>query len=459
MPNLRCRRIDRRKDLRHDHHRSASRRNAAADGRRAPAHAWRACRPLALEAAWPRVAMVGVGLPRGRAVPLESTVSGYANVYYSAAALAGSQSWSAWFFGSLDASNFITVDKPPLAVMLMGLSVRIFGLSSWSILLPEALLGVASVLLLFVTVRRTFGPAAAVIAAVVMALTPAAVLMFRYNNPDALLTFLLIAGGVGAPAIPRDGAGPLAGPQRDLRRPGLQRQVPAGLPGAAGVRRRRGSIAAPGSLVRRVGALVPMAIAGFVASFWWVGIVELIPADQRPFIGGSTDGSPLQLLFGYDGLGRIFGQGGAGGGGPGGGGGFSGEPGTPAALQRATRRPGRLAHPAGARGPRGGPAPPRPRPAHRPPARGLPALGRLVPRHGGGLLASCRASSTAITPSCWHRRSASLVGAGVVDLWRARGAVRRRGLRPGRRDPRHGDVVGDPAEPDAGRCRARTSWW
>src|SRR5439155_7257780 len=109
-----------------------------------------------------------------------------------AAALAASQSWSAWFFGSFDAANFITVDKPPLATMLMGLSVRLFGLSSWSILLPEALAGVATVALLFVMVRRTFGPSAAVIASLVAALTPAAVLMFRYNNPDALLTLLLV---------------------------------------------------------------------------------------------------------------------------------------------------------------------------------------------------------------------------------------------------------------------------
>src|SRR5207253_2332718 len=98
------------------------------------------------------------------------------------------------FFGSFDAANFITVDKPPLGTMLMGLSVRIFGLSSWSILLPEALAGVATVALLFVLVRHSFGPVAAVIAGAAMALTPAAVLIFRYNNPDALLTLLLVLG-------------------------------------------------------------------------------------------------------------------------------------------------------------------------------------------------------------------------------------------------------------------------
>src|ERR1035437_8206617 len=147
------------------------------------------------EATWVRPAFVGVLALAAVLYIWNLTVSGYANTYYSAAALSASQSWSAWFFGSFDAGNFITVDKPPLSTMLMGLSVRVFGLSSWSILLPQALLGVASVLLLFSVVKRSFGPIAATIAGVVMALTPVAVLMFRFNNPDALLTFLLIAGG------------------------------------------------------------------------------------------------------------------------------------------------------------------------------------------------------------------------------------------------------------------------
>jgi len=142
---------------------------------------------------WARPALAGTALLAAALYLLNLTVSGYANTYYAAAALAASKSWSAWFFGSFDAANFITIDKPPLALWVMGLSVRLFGLSSWSILLPQALAGVATVVLLWLTVRRTFGPAAATIAAVVMALTPAAVLIFRFDNPDAVLTLLLVA--------------------------------------------------------------------------------------------------------------------------------------------------------------------------------------------------------------------------------------------------------------------------
>jgi 4-amino-4-deoxy-L-arabinose transferase-like glycosyltransferase len=140
------------------------------------------------EATWIAAATIGVLALAAVLYIVNLAVSGYANTYYSAAALAGSQSWSAWFFGSIDSANFITVDKPPLGTMLIGLSVRLFGLSSWSILLPEALAGVATVGVLMAAVRRSFGSVEAVIAGLVAALTPAAVLIFRYDNPDALLT-------------------------------------------------------------------------------------------------------------------------------------------------------------------------------------------------------------------------------------------------------------------------------
>ncbi|MEA2623322.1 MAG: hypothetical protein QOH61_2232, partial [Chloroflexota bacterium] len=114
-------------------------------------------RVRASDAIWARLALLAVTGLAAVVYLVNLTVSGFANTYYSAAALAASQSWSAWFFGSFDAANFITVDKPPLATMLMGLSVRIFGLSSWSVLLPEALCGVATVIVLFAIVRRQFG--------------------------------------------------------------------------------------------------------------------------------------------------------------------------------------------------------------------------------------------------------------------------------------------------------------
>jgi 4-amino-4-deoxy-L-arabinose transferase-like glycosyltransferase len=117
--------------------------------------------------------------------------SGWANSFYAAAVQAGTKSWKAFFFGSFDSSNFITVDKPPASLWVMELSARLFGLSSWSILVPQALEGVAAVGVLYATVRRWSSAGAGLIAAAVMAITPVAALMFRYNNPDALLVLLL----------------------------------------------------------------------------------------------------------------------------------------------------------------------------------------------------------------------------------------------------------------------------
>jgi 4-amino-4-deoxy-L-arabinose transferase-like glycosyltransferase len=275
--------------------------------------------------AWTVPAQIGVAGLAAVLYVVNLTVSGFANTYYSAAALAASQSWSAWFFGSIDAGNFITVDKPPLSTMVMGLSVRLFGLSSWSVLLPEALMGVATVVVLMAIVRRTMGSPAAVIAGLVAALTPAAVLIFRYNNPDALLTLLLVGSAYALVRALEHGAlrwVALAGILVGLAFNTKYLQGWLVLPGYALV----WAVAAPGSLGHRVRGLLVAFSATVIASGWWVLIMELLPAASRPFVGGSTNGSALDLVLGYDGLGRIFG---GSGGGPAGaaGGGFSGTPG------------------------------------------------------------------------------------------------------------------------------------
>jgi len=276
------------------------------------------------EPAWVRPAFLGVTALAAVLYAWNLTVSGYANAYYSAAALAASKSWSAFFFGSFDAAGFITIDKPPLALWPMGLSVRLFGLSSLSILLPEALAGVLTVGLLFGVVRRSFGPVAAVIAGVVMALTPAAVLIFRFNNPDALLTLLLVAAAWALLRALDNGSlrwTALAATFVGLAFLTKYLQAYLVLPGFALVY----GLSANTTLRRRVVGLFLAAVTVLLTSGWWVAIVELIPLGSRPFIGGSTTGSALDLIFGYDGLGRLFGNGGPGGGG--GGPGFGGEAG------------------------------------------------------------------------------------------------------------------------------------
>jgi 4-amino-4-deoxy-L-arabinose transferase-like glycosyltransferase len=245
--------------------------------------------------------------------------SGNANSFYAAAVEAGSKSWKAWFFGSLDSSNFITVDKPPGALWVMGLIARLFGYNSWSLLVPQALEGIAAVALLTATVRRVASPAAGLIAGAVLALTPAAVLIFRFDNPDAFLVLLLVAAAYCVTRALESAsvrwlavAGAAVG-FAFLTKSG-QALLPVPAFGLAYL------IAAPTSVRRRIGHLLVAALAIIVAAGWWIVAVLLWPAADRPYIGGSTDNNPLQLAFGYNGLSRLLGGQGNGGGGAGPGG-------------------------------------------------------------------------------------------------------------------------------------------
>ncbi|MEV0846213.1 glycosyltransferase family 39 protein [Streptomyces sp. NPDC049954] len=287
---------------------------------------------------WERPAFWALLVLTGALYAVNLSASGYANSFYSAAVQAGSESWKAFFFGSLDAGNAITVDKPPAALWPMALSVRVFGLGSWAILLPEVLMGVATVAVLHRSVRRRFGPAAGLIAGGVLALTPVAALMFRFNNPDALLALLMtVTVACVLRALEAGEAEAAGGGARSSTKWLLAAGAAVGLgfltktlqaflvlPPLALLY----AVCAPVRLRRRFGQLALSGLAMVVVGGWWVALVELWPAGSRPYVGGSQHNSFLELTFGYNGLGRISGDetgsvggGGGGAGGPGGGGG------------------------------------------------------------------------------------------------------------------------------------------
>ncbi|HEX4160880.1 MAG TPA: glycosyltransferase family 39 protein [Acidimicrobiales bacterium] len=233
--------------------------------------------------------------------------SGWGNSFYSAAVQAGTKSWKAFFFGSSDSSNFITVDKPPAFLWPMEISARIFGLNSWSMLAPQALEGVATVGLVYLSVRRWFSAQAALLGGAIVALTPVAALMFRYNNPDAMLALLLTAATYAM--------------IRGLERAQTKWLVLAGafvgfgfitkmmqafliLPVMAVVY----LLAAPTGGWRRVWQVCLMGVSVLVAAGWWVTAVALTPTADRPYVGGSQDNSILNLIFGYNGFGRLTGN-------------------------------------------------------------------------------------------------------------------------------------------------------
>ena len=289
--------------------------------------------------AWPRYALVAI-LALGTVLYGWVLFTGsWGNTYYTAAVKSMSLNFTNFLFGSLDPAGVVTVDKPPLALWPQVISVRIFGYHPWSVLLPQVVAGVATIFLLHRTVRAWAGENAALIAAAVFALTPITVLVTRTNNTDTMLVLTLVAAayaftramkapepgkrtkwllvaafliGCGFLAkmaaayvvVPAFFAAYLAGSKAPWRRQALD------LAGAAGVL--------------------------LASSLWWVAAVDLWPG-RKPYIGGSTDGTALDLVLGYNGLGRLFGAEGTGNaaataGGPGGPGGtsspsFGGQPG------------------------------------------------------------------------------------------------------------------------------------
>jgi len=270
--------------------------------------------------AWARPALLGLLLATAVLYLAGLSRNGYANEFYAAAVQAGTKSWKAFLFGSVDSGNFITVDKTPASLWVMELSARVFGFNYWSLLVPQALAGVAAVGVVYTTVRRWFGPPAAIIAGTTVALTPVATLMFRFDNPDALLVLVMtLAAYTTTRAIESGRTRWIAATGALLGLGYLTKMLQAVLVlpafGLAYL------WAGPGALGRRLRQALAGAAALVASAGWWVAIDLLTPAADRPYVGGSTDNNILQLTFGYNGLGRLTGSESSPGGGGGGGGG------------------------------------------------------------------------------------------------------------------------------------------
>ncbi|MFI5797653.1 ArnT family glycosyltransferase [Streptomyces sp. NPDC051677] len=233
-----------------------------------------------------------------------SSITG--NTFYDAAVYSGTKSWKAFFFGALDAGSFITVDKPPFALWVMGLSARAFGYGAWQLTLPMVAVGTGSVALLHRLVKRDFGAVAATISALALALTPITVAITRDTNPDPILVFLMLLGAAALLKAVRTGrlmplvwSGVAIGFAFNTK----MMQAYVVLPAFFLVY----LWAANASLGKRIRHLAIGTVALVVSSAWWMVIVDLIPASSRPYIGGSTDNTVWDLVIGYNGFGRVFG--------------------------------------------------------------------------------------------------------------------------------------------------------
>ncbi|MEP6651283.1 MAG: glycosyltransferase family 39 protein, partial [Lapillicoccus sp.] len=276
-------------------------------GSRSAGRAQRLWRGSPKDPSWARPALIGLLVATAAFYLYGLTANGWANSFYSAAAQAGSANLEAFFFGSSDAANSITVDKPPASLWVMALSVKVFGLNSFAILVPQVVMGVASVGVLYATVRKNFGVKAGLIAGAVLALTPVAVLMFRFNNPDALLTFLMVlAAWATVKSIEKTSPKwfMIVGVFIGLAFLTKTLQAFLVVPGFALAY----LVAAKTSPARRIWHVILGGLAIVLSAGWWVAIVELLPVSMRPYIGGSQSNSFLELTFGYNGLGRITGD-------------------------------------------------------------------------------------------------------------------------------------------------------
>ncbi|WP_406239662.1 ArnT family glycosyltransferase [Nocardia sp. NBC_01009] len=257
------------------------------------------------------------------------TVNGMGNGFYAASAQAGAENWKALLFGSLDRGNFITVDKPPVSQWVMGLSGQLFGFSSASMLVPQALMAVAAVALVYGAVARVSGRGAGLLAGAAFALMPVAAMMFRFNNPDAVMVLLMTAGAYCTiRALPRAGAGWLALAGVALGFAFLAKMLEGlmVLP-ALGIAY---LLAAPTTLGKRILHLLGAAATLVASSGWYVALTMLWPKNSRPYMAGSTDDTFMDLVFGYNGLQRIQGRDGG-----------AGRAGMPAGVQPQEAYPGR----------------------------------------------------------------------------------------------------------------------
>jgi 4-amino-4-deoxy-L-arabinose transferase-like glycosyltransferase len=247
--------------------------------------------------------------------------NGWSNTYYSAAVRSMSSSWHNFLYGSFDPSGLMTVDKPPLALWVQALSARVFGFHSLSILVPQALMGVATVALVYDLTRRMWGRTAGFVAGLVLAVTPITVAISRHNNPDALLALCCVAALWFLVRALQDGrtrwivlAGVCVGLGFETKMGAALLVVPAIVAAWLWVAP-RGRLAAVRQLLAGGAAMVVVGGA-------WPLLMMLTPASSRPWISGTSDNSILSLIFNYNGLGRLDGQAGGpqnmGGGGPGG---------------------------------------------------------------------------------------------------------------------------------------------
>ncbi len=253
---------------------------------------------------WPRVGLTAVLALAAALNFINLAAEGYGNTYYAAAVKSMLTSWHNFFFASFDAGGFVSVDKPALGLWIQAISAKLFGFSGVSLLAPQALAGVASVGILYLLIRQVWGPAAGLVAALALAVTPISVVTDRNNTMDSLLILFLLGAAWAVTAATRRASLPLlllAGALVGLGFNIKMLQAYLVLPGIALVY----LLGARRGWWTKLGHLALLGVVTLVVSLAWVVAVDLTPASARPYIGSSGTNSALSLVLGYNGLGRL----------------------------------------------------------------------------------------------------------------------------------------------------------
>ncbi|HWZ20075.1 MAG TPA: glycosyltransferase family 39 protein [Ktedonobacteraceae bacterium] len=259
---------------------------------------------------WHRLALLGIVLISVFMDFYRLGQNGF-GTYYPAAVRSMMDNWHDFFFAAYDPGGFVTIDKPPVGFWFEVASAKIFGFSSMSILLAQALAGVLSVLLLYYLVRRHFGVVAGLLAALALAITPISVVTNRNTTIDSILCLTLLVGAWAVMHAAETGklrwlllSAVIVGIGFNIKMLEAYLVVPAyGL---------LYLLAAPRSIWKRVGHLALAGLVLLVVSFSWVEAVDLTPPSQRPYVDSTQDNSELSLAIGYNGLERLLGRFGSG---------------------------------------------------------------------------------------------------------------------------------------------------
>jgi 4-amino-4-deoxy-L-arabinose transferase-like glycosyltransferase len=231
-------------------------------------------------------------------------IEGYANTYYSAGVKSMMLNFKNFFFVSSDPSGFVTIDKPPVGFWLQTISAKIFGFSGWSVILPQALAGVISVWIIYYLVKRSFGTFAALVAALCLAVTPISVAASRNNTIDNLLVLSLLLACWAISLAAEEGKVKFL----------ILSLVLVGI--GFNIKMVEAYMLAPAIFItyflssaipykRKIKHLVIGSVVLLAVSLSWALFVDLVPANERPFVGSSTDNSVMELIIGHNGLERI----------------------------------------------------------------------------------------------------------------------------------------------------------